>query len=76
MQQLQKVNLKNPESIKKAIKAEWFLAKTTELLTNCRGGILITRPDGSFMDISLWDSRRRGQEVNGEFSGENYCKSF
>lgn len=57
---------KDPEKLKKAIEMEeHFLSHGKKLLEkfHCKGGVLLTQPDGKFKDISLWDTEEDAKKI-------------
>ena len=59
---------KNLKCFQAAIKADWFFAKATMMLTDCSGAILLTKSDGSFIEIALWKKKEKFEKlVNNPF---------
>ncbi|MCD4785701.1 MAG: hypothetical protein K8T10_17910 [Candidatus Eremiobacteraeota bacterium] len=57
---------KNPEMMEKAIGMEGhFVSHGKKLLEkfHCKGGVLLTHPDGKFSDISFWDNEEDAKKI-------------
>lgn len=49
-------------SMQSAVKTEKFLSRWVNFI-NCKGGLLLTKDDGSFIDISLWENMEYARKI-------------
>ena len=71
-----KNKFKSIKHFKAAVKADFFIAKAVKAFTGCRGGILLTKPDGSFIEIALWDKREDFDKVFNNFIVNHFIKGY